>query len=264
MVETDIVNIHGALSADNPVKEKQQLVVGTRTMPKPDWIKARVFGWMTALLHFNKLLQVPFVVLHTLYGVRMRDLLACLMDRGQMGPIVSDLYRFFEDKALAIQQGDVEFCQSTQWLDIWWPADELAMIRLCTAEQLPTFYQEAGDRLSAFMTERGDTAVQAVLQDALSLNQTLIKLPYQQQDIELGLSYNIWDVYHAALQGEACALARGSFSYKIDATSNQWASWEQWCREVIWWGNKRGAYVYACQPLVSPASSVEMSSHVNQ
>ncbi len=264
VVETDIVNIHGALSADNPVKEKQQLVVGTRTMPKPDWVKARVFGWITALLHFNKLLQVPFVVLHSLYGIPLRDLLTCFMNADKMGPIMGDLYRLFEDKALAIQQGDVEFCQSDQWLDIWWPADELAMIRLCTAGQLPAFYQEAGVRLSAFLPEQGDAGAQSVLQDSLSLNHALIKLPHQHRNIELTLSHNLWDVYHAALQGEACALESGRFSYEIDATSSQWTSWEQWCREVIWWGNKRGAYVYGCTTQESPTPITEIRSNVTK
>ena len=63
IVETKIINNHGNLSATEEISKVQQLVVGTRTMPTPDWSRVRVFGWMTALLHFDKLLQIPFLIL---------------------------------------------------------------------------------------------------------------------------------------------------------------------------------------------------------
>ena len=44
--------------------ETQELIIGTRTMPRADWVRARAFAYMTSLLHFDKLLQVPLVLCH--------------------------------------------------------------------------------------------------------------------------------------------------------------------------------------------------------
>ena len=34
--------------------------------------------------------------------------------------------------------------------------------------------------------------------------------------------------------------------YVVDRTKEQWNGWQEWCREVVWYANKRGAYLYSC------------------
>jgi hypothetical protein len=31
---------------------------------------------------------------------------------------------------------------------------------------------------------------------------------------------------------------------QIDRTRHRWSTWEDWFRQVIWYGNKKGAYLY--------------------
>lgn len=62
--DTDIVNIYGSVYVSNGIYEKQRLVIATNTMPKKDWIKTRVFSWMISLIYFDKLLQIPLMLLH--------------------------------------------------------------------------------------------------------------------------------------------------------------------------------------------------------
>ena len=58
LVDSEILNVHGAFeSSIDHIIEVQKLVVATDAMPKNSWIKTRVFSWLTALLHFDKLLQ---------------------------------------------------------------------------------------------------------------------------------------------------------------------------------------------------------------
>jgi hypothetical protein len=44
--------------------------------------------------------------------------------------------------------------------------------------------------------------------------------------------------------GKPSTLKRGDFTYFIDRTSETWDSWEDWCEKVVWWSNKKGAYLY--------------------
>jgi len=52
-----IDNMNGAIERDlEEIKETQQLVVATKDMPKPDWVKASVFSWICGFLYFDKVL----------------------------------------------------------------------------------------------------------------------------------------------------------------------------------------------------------------
>jgi radical SAM superfamily enzyme YgiQ (UPF0313 family) len=242
MVETDIVNIHGQVSRQPALLEKQRLVIGTASMPREDWVQARVFSWMTALLVFDKLLQIPLVVMNRLYGMDYRTLLTPFL-KGDLPPILAEIRRCFERKARAIQRGDVEFCHSEQWLDIWWPADERVLIQLCTEDKLESFYHESQGVLLGLLAEHRITETDPVA-EAVGLNAQLIKRPFVTEDLVLELTCNLPAVYRAVLRGTSLALERGHFRYRVDRTADRWDSWEDWCRRVIWWGNKRGAYLY--------------------
>jgi len=47
--------------------------------------------------------------------------------------------------------------------------------------------------------------------------------------------------------GREKSLKSGNFKCFIDRTSETWNSWEDWCEKVVWWSNKKGAYLYTCK-----------------
>jgi len=244
IVETNVLNMHGSLSHKEEVQETQKLVIGTNTMPKPDWVRTRAFGWMTALLHFDKLLQVPFIILNKLYSVKYRDLIEIFTEDKYLPPILSHIKNFFNEKAVELQNGGSEFCESEKWLNLWWPCDELILIQLATENKLQDFYDEVEKVISRFLDKKKIQGYQPVLHESLKLNKNLMKLPLQEKDLDLHLNYNLWDVYRGTLKGVDVPIKKGSFCYIIDRTSKKWSSWDVWCKEVIWYENKKGAYIY--------------------
>ncbi|MEK7790073.1 MAG: radical SAM protein [Deltaproteobacteria bacterium] len=245
--ETDIINLHGSLENTEEIMESQHLVVGTHTMPKRDWVRARAFSWMTGLLHFNKLLQTPFIVLHTLYQIPFRELLEIFANKKLDLPILSELYEFFTTKALDIQHGGAEYCRSKEWLNIWWPIDEYIFIKLCVEGKFNSFYEESQCVIQGYLNEKKINCPSKLLQDAITLNKNLIKFPFQNRNLDLKLGYNIWEFYKNGLKGIQIPLKEGNFCYQIDRESAIWNSWEDWYREVVWYGNKKGDYLYECK-----------------
>jgi radical SAM superfamily enzyme YgiQ (UPF0313 family) len=245
-VETKTINIHGSLEdSEEEIAEFQDLVIATDAMPREDWAKVRAFSWMAALLHFDKVAQIPFVLLHEICSVSYRELIESLMlVDDETYPTLMEVNRFFYDKAKDIQGGGAEYCDSKEWLNIWWPADEYILIKICQEDKLQTFYREIGEVLAAFLTERFLDFPAAVLAEALELNRSLIKTPFQTEDLEIQVSYNIWEYYQSILKGETLPLEEGEFRYRIDRTGEIWDSWGDWCQKVIWYGNKKGAYLY--------------------
>lgn len=266
MVETKVVNVHGGWQeAGDEIFETQQLVIGTNTMPKEDWVKTRAFCWMAGFLHFDKILQIPLIVVHETTGLSY-DQLIKLFSEGWFNqlepnakekfPTLSEIYNFFLEKARDIQNGGEEYCYSCAWLNMWWPADEYILIKICVESKLEDFYLEAKKVLELFLKSNSITISPKIIEDAVCLNKSLIKRPFQVEDLEVELSCNIWEFYRAVLEGKKVSLENRISKYCINRTKEKWNSWEDWFQKVIWWGNKKGAYLYG-----NTAIGTELAGH---
>lgn len=245
-ITNKIVNIHGATKTlPDEIFETQELVIATNSMPQDDWAKTRAFSWMTAFLHFDKVFQIPLVLLHEVNSINYRDLIEIFSEKNfSDGTILYTIQTFFKTKAENIQKGEEEFCQSKEWLNIWWPADELMTIQLCAENKLNIFYDEVKKAIIDFFNNKNFPFDHQLLDEAIEINKNLMKLPFQKENQTIKLSYNIWEFYRGILTGSPIPLQKNTHTYIIDKSSKTWGSWEDWCREVIWWGNKKGAYMY--------------------
>lgn len=249
LVRSKIINIHGALeSNEDDVEEEQILVTGTGAMPPEDWVRARIVSWMIALLYFDKLLQVPLVLLHAVCGIPMRTLLEVFVKESfAAGSLFGEIKGFFDRMARDIQKGGPEFHYSAKWLKIWWPADEYIMIKLIAEKKLDKFYGEAGEILSRLIKSAG---VQApFLNDAFALNQAALKQFRSPRGAGLNLGYNIWELYRAAVEGRKQVVKSGKFKYKVVRAGDKWRTIQDWCRQVVWYQNKKGAYLNEIVPV---------------
>lgn len=247
-VTTKAVTYHGDIHAPEwEIDEEEEVVIATHSMSDADWVRTRAFCWMSALLHFDKILQIPLIALHENYGVSYRTLIEIFSEYPLVdSPTILDMREFFREKARAIQRGEPEYCAAPEWLNIWWPADEYIFIKLVREGKLETFYGEALVLLSRYFDERGVTIDEDLLREAILLNESLIKMPFQNSDMTLFLHYNVLEFYHAVRKGLEVPLIKNDARrrYHIDRTSEQWPSWDEWCRKVVWYGNKKGAYLY--------------------
>jgi radical SAM superfamily enzyme YgiQ (UPF0313 family) len=242
--ECKMVSHHTTIANDKEIPETQLLVIGTSTMPKEDWVKARIFCWMVSLLYFDKLLQIPFLVLNKNYSLTFKQLIEWFLISDNEFPIISGIVSLFNERASAIQTGDTEYIPSKEWLNIYWPADEFVFIKLCTANNLVKFYDEV-KRVILRNFQKSDISMpESLLNNALTANFELIKLAFIKENKEIELNYNILEFYQAALMGKVIPLKEGSFYYEILRSQKTWDSWPDWCREAIWYGTKKGDYLY--------------------
>src|SRR3989338_1590043 len=224
-VSSKIVNIHGLLE-DDEVPEIQELVIATDAMPAEDWIRARRFAWTAGLLHFDKILQIPFIVVHEITGVSYRDLIE-LFSEGTLNPasfrVLADIQKFFTAKAWDIQKGGVEYCHAPDWLNIYWPADEYIFIQLAVKGRLGQFYAEAEKAIAFLLESRSIEVPAAAIHDAVALNQGLLKLPLQSGNLEVQCSFNVWEFYRSVVRGEPIGLEHETRTYRVDRTTEQWS-----------------------------------------
>ena len=248
IVENDIINIHGSLGEWlDDIYETQQMVVGTKSMPEEDWVRTRTFGYIVAFLHFNKLFQIPIIIANSVYGIDYKDIFdAFVTEAKSKTGAYSDLVKVFYEHSRNMQKGGPEFMSSKKWLNIWWPPDELAFIKAVTEDKLDNFYEDSKEILYSVFEKYNIKNYDNIISESIYMNKSLIKLPNQIKDLNLKMNYNIWDIYNATLLGHQVKLKLGKFNYFVDKTTETWDSWEDWCEKVVWWSNKKGAYLYDC------------------
>ena len=251
LTDSKILNIHGSLdNSENHIDETQKLVIATNSMPRDMWRKTRTFSWMTALLHFNKLLQIPLVILVQSTGVSYRQIIESFCEVNENDfPLIAEIRNHFYSRAAIIQNGGPEYYYSKEWLNIWWPDDEYQLIRLSTQEKLGTFYEESRKLLEALLKKTQNDKSIPLVAESIYINQALLKQPYLYEDFEIESKYNILETYNQALKNQPTSLKPIKSKYLIARSTQTWRDWQIWCREVVWYGNKKGDYLYGSTSL---------------
>lgn len=251
IVRSKIVNYHGRKNSSiSGIEEYQELVVGTNTMPPEEWVKTRALCHMVNLIYFDKLQQIPIITLRHAYQIPYYQIFKAIMENSRQPkeyPIFSEALQYFENHAREMQNGGEEMAYSAEALGIWWYPDEHFFTKLVRENKLAGFYKEAEKNLTGCL---GYQPMTDILSEAIKLNQVLIKQPFQTNDLELTLSYNIWELYRAVLLRSTVPVVPGYYHYTIDRTTrdergtNWWDSWEEWYEKMVWYCNRRGAYLY--------------------
>jgi radical SAM superfamily enzyme YgiQ (UPF0313 family) len=246
-VESKIINIHGErVELDDDVPEVQDLVIATAATPRADWRRTRTFCWMTALLHFDKLFQIPLIMAHGISGISYRDMIEAftLADPARY-PLIAGINSFFESEANSIQKGGSEYVFSKEYLNIYWPADEFIFVKLTAEGKFDAFYAEAGRLLAKTVRGRHAGLPMDVIDDAIKLNHALVHQPFARTNLTVALRYDILDYWYKVRTGEQAVLREQPMLVEIDRTSRPYDDFQKWCREIVWWGNKKGAYLYS-------------------
>ena len=135
-----------------------------------------------------------------------------------------------------------EFIYSADWLGIYWPPEEYMLIKLCKENKLGKFYEEARELI---LNNVGNSLNSEPLIEAIKLNQHLIKTPFHSNDLYFDANFNISEFVQSIILGAQVPLSNAMpTKIKIDRTSESWDSWDDWYRKVVWYGNRRGAYLF--------------------
>ena len=83
-----------------------------------------------------------------------------------------------------------------------------------------------------------------IFAEAVSLNRAMLCQPFIEDDIVVNSKYNILEFWEKTRIGEATEIKRNNSELLINRSARGYDTLDDWCREVVWWGNKKGAYLY--------------------
>ena len=258
IVKTKIINIHGEkLKSVNDVAEYQELVVSTSTMSRNDWIKTRAFAWWIAFLHFNKIFQIPILFLRHYFRFSYKEIFTSFSNSEKKFRIIASCNTFFENQASFIQKGGEEYKYSKKYLGIYWPQDEYLFIELVLNKKINKFYEECFVLFSQKLKKKGFSKEDInIFKESIKLNSSLIKKPFVKKDIEITLSSDLYSYVKSILVGENKTLEKKKVKYTINRSEKSYDNLDDWLKEVVWYGNKKGAYLYG-----NISSSKEYDGH---
>src|SRR5262249_38459365 len=84
----------------------------------------------------------------------------------------------------------------------------------------------------------------AAVKEAIELNAALISQPFLSDDITVFTRYNILEFCDGVRKGAPMPLREAAAGVEIVRSASYYPDLLEWCREVVWWGNKKGAYLY--------------------
>ena len=250
VVTCAVESLHG-LSRPDPgmPPEIQKVVVGTNTLKSKDWVEARAFAWMTSFIHLNKIAQLPILLCRSISDLKYQNIISDLMD--SKSPHLRELSNFFRSRAAHLQTTGEEYVSLDEYLGINWQADEYAFIDVVKKETLGSVISEVVDHLNR-LTQQSNTSVDTNLikvafSELQEVSLNWLMLPAVTDDFDLELKTNSMDVCEKQKAGEKIELIYNTNTFKIGRTSDlDFVNLDflDWCKKVVWYRNKRGAYNY--------------------
>jgi len=266
-VEQEMVAVHSSLEQcrNEETLEYVQTVVATSSMPRENWVEAKTIMWMSDLVYFGRLLQIPFVLLHELYDLGYGRLIeAIAVADPQQYPVTGSLVQFFHQKARDIQNGGWEYCPSEAWMNMVWPANQYALIKLVSEGTLEQFYVEAEDIILRYVGAQGTVCTPALIAEAIDFNRKLVRVPYATNNLRVRVRHNIWEFYQGALAGSPVTLEQKDCEYGVWRTRPTLSQFDDWLEYVIFCHNNKQQYLYTPVPLTDPVTGESYVTRLRQ
>ena len=110
-------------------------------------------------------------------------------------------------------KGKAEFIYSDDWLQIYWPPGEFAIIKLFKENMIEKFYKESIEVLCDIMS---NVTLNLMIEEAVMLNYELIKKPMVKGNVNVLIHYNIHEFYTNVLKGNNIEIESGEYNIKIN------------------------------------------------
>ena len=234
-------------------REKQELVIETKSLTPQDWRKVRSICWLTAFLYFDKIAQIPIAICNGLLGVPLYEIIDALMRiDSKKYPHFSSIIKRLDQEAHKISNGGAEYIHSKDWLNIYWTLDEYLFIQHVVEKKFDLLYSELKDILKETVQQRnpeinafyGEDSINEIIQESCYLNNRLLNIPGKNSEKNIQTFWNIGEAYIARINGRFSELKKSvtKNNYRLTKKEN-FDSFESWLQNVVWYGNKRGNYL---------------------
>lgn len=215
---------HGVITARSPIIERhmradaiqstdiqeyEDVVVGTTTMPTPDWIQTNLATVIVNVLHYQKLAPWLAIWLHHAHGVRYRDWYEFVKDQvteGEHFPHLGSAASFTIGYYQSIVDGAQKRLCFDEYGSVIWPIEEAVFLLL--SKDFAGLYAELERLVQRFAEERGLSLDERTVADLLAYQRAQVPRPEGPEADEVRLEHDWPEYFERLLAGESARLER--------------------------------------------------------
>lgn len=225
-----LLSLHGT-PAEMGIKELNDIVVSTNTMPYADWKKANVLAWMVQCMHCLGLTQFIAMDYHRCHGTYMGFYIGLhdtyIGTDTTIGRQLSWVYDQF--KSVFEESSDWALVDPT-YGDISWPLEEYSFLQLL--KELDSFYEEM--KRYAITIGMGEH-----LDDMIDFQRNLLIKPFDRGNTIAEYDFDLASSYHSMQSGIESTIDRRKtlVSFSSDVYFDDV---KEYAKHVVWYGRKAG------------------------
>lgn len=229
----------------NGVPEYFDIITETSTMPKSDWVKACMFSVILQTFHHLGLIRYFAIYLHLEKDVSYYDFYNSLFDyiykenKGFLNEFFTSLYERKADTKTADWTYNRDIFGTTGWY-----FEEGAFLEM--AYHSDAFWTEIRPFLEKFDIDS------ELFGELFEYQKNLVRLP-DVSEVEIKSKFNFYKYFEAAAENADAVLVKKNCVLSIKA-HKQISSWEEYAREIIWFGKR-----YSATLLVNPREIITYS-----
>lgn len=224
---------------ENTLSGFSNLVVGTSTMSKEDWVEANVFSDFLQAFHHLGLTQALALYVRNECNVRYIDFYSGILDYIENETsFLKEIYTLVRNTLsdFVAGKGGLVY-QNPIFGKITYPLEE-AIFLLC-AYDMDKFYDEIRKFLSRYCDSE-------FLNELIKYQKSIIVLP-DCNDKECSFDYDFYSYFSAVLSDEKTELIKKTSRYRYSAQIKT-CNWDDYSRYVIWYGRRNGRSLFSNKP----------------
>lgn len=233
-------HIHSAKSSYEEVQEYSYLVRSTNTLTRDDWLKANLFSVCVQCFHSLGVLRCVAMYLHnenkTSYYDFYSDLLKFILNSNCR---LNEIWKEFEGKYASSLSGDWNY-YNPKFGNVTWFFEEGAFLEIIS--DLDDFFIQL-DPFLKFLCIQSDLA-----DEIIQYQKFVLRKPCEKSE-RLELHYNLKEYFDGIVKSKPVPLKRGKYVYKT-APAVEYESIEQYAKNVVWYGRRKGKTLYGSDEIV--------------
>ena len=156
--------------------------------------------------------------------------------------------RLLPERGAIDPEGGPEYVFSKEYLGIYWPADEYIFVKLTASKEVRRLLRRGG-RLLAETVHGADVNAGCSRGHRAQprCSSTTVQGRRPPENACAGPARSLLE----QRGGEPGVVARGADGGRDRPHEQAVDDFQKWCREIVWWGNKKGAYLYALTATVN-------------
>lgn len=238
----ELTEIHVSPRKDGWVKEIEEIVVETDTMPVRDWQRMLCFSWATMLFHSLKTAFYIMAFLRREYGVNYSDVIGCFSEgefRAEKYPMLKWLHKNMLDKSNAILQGEGRGVLAPEYGDIYWEQEEVMFFEISNA--IKQFYSEFYGLICDHLERHGYHFDKGLLKMVFDYQAILMPGPRHEGIMEYSFSHNLPEYFENLFTSREVRVFQECQVAKV-APECFGGDRVRYARETILWKRKNGNF----------------------